>query len=147
VGEIETVKVPVEVPVTVSDTLVLTTVLPDVPVTVIEYVPATAVEATVNASVDEPEPGAAIEVGVKAAVTPVGRPVAVSAIAASNPSTTAVVIVVDPLLPCLIDSDVGEAAMVKVGVCVVPDPVSVLIRPAPLGLPQPVTRSYPVTAE
>ena len=104
-------------------------------------------EATVNARVDEPEPGAAIVEGVKAAVTPVGKPLAVSATAASNPSTTAVETVVDPLLPCLIDSDVGEVAIVKVGVCVEPDPVSVLIRPAPLGLPHPVTRSYPVTAE
>ena len=36
VGEIETVNVPAEVPVTVRETLVLTTVLPDVPVTMIE---------------------------------------------------------------------------------------------------------------
>jgi hypothetical protein len=108
-------------------------------------VPAATVEATTNDTVEEPEPGAAIEVGLKLTVTPLGAPEAVRAMAELNPPEIAVVIVELPLLPATTETDEGEAEIVKAGVCVVP-PVSAAIKPV-FGLPHPVTRSNPVTAE
>ena len=86
-----------------------------------------------------PEPGAATDAGLNATVTPVGSPLAVSAIAEFRPPETAVVMVEVPELPCATDTEVGEADRVKsAGVGV---PVSASIWPTPFGLPQPVTRS------
>lgn len=65
--------------------------------------------------------------------------------AESNPPETVVVIVEVPVLPTTTETEVGEAARVKAGV--VPDGARALIRFAPFGLPHPVTRSNPVTAE
>jgi hypothetical protein len=78
-------------------------------------------------------------VGLKVTVTPAGCPEALKAIAESNPPETAVVIVEVPLLPTTTLTDVGEAARVNAGVLVAG--ASALIRLAPFGLPQPVTRS------
>jgi len=58
------------VPVTVSETVVVSVVLPDVPITVMLYVPVTVDEATVSVMVEVPAP--VIEVGLKPTVTPVG---------------------------------------------------------------------------
>ena len=76
------------------------------------------VEATARVSVDVPEPGAAIDVGLKVAVTPVGWPLAVKATAELNPPETVVVIVEEPLLPWVTETEVGEAESVKAGVAV-----------------------------
>jgi hypothetical protein len=141
VGDTETVKEPVAVAVTVSDIVVVCVIPPPVPVTVMVYVPGVVVDATVKVAVDDPEPGAAIDAGLKLTVTPVGAPVAVSAMAELNPPETKVVIVELPLLPTTTESAAGDDEMLNAGVCVPPPPLSVLIRPAPLGLPQPVTRS------
>ena len=96
------------------------------------------VEATAIDIVDDPDPGAAIDVGLKPTVTPVGWPVADSAIAELNPPEPAVVIVDVPLDPWATESEVGEGVMVKFGpintvkvtvvVCVMPppDPVTVI---------------------
>lgn len=92
-----------------------------------------------------PEPGAAMEVGLKLTVTPAGAPDAVRATAELNPPETVVVMVEVPLLPAATETEAGEAEMVKAGVCDV-DPVSAAMSPV-LGLPHPVTRSKPVTAE
>lgn len=73
------------------------------------------VDATASDNVEVPEPGAAIEVGLKVAVTPVGAPLAVNAIAELKPPETAVVIVELPLLPCTTETEVGEAPIVKAG--------------------------------
>ena len=102
------------------------------------------VEATANVTVEVPAPGAAIDVGLKLTVTPEGWPLAERATAALNPPETAVVMVEVPLLPCTTETAVGAAARVKLGV--EPAPVRAASSPA-LGLPQPVTRSKPVTAE
>jgi len=102
-------------------------------------VPGVVVDATASVAVDVPEPGAAMEDGLKLTVTPAGWPLAVKAIAASNPPETAVVIVEVPLLPTTTETEVGEAESVKAGVWLVG--ARALIRPMPLGLPQPVTRS------
>jgi len=116
VGEAESVKLAETGAVTVSDTVVVCVTPPPVPVTVMEYVPVAEVEATVRVRVEVPDPGAAMEVGLKAAVTPVGKPLADKATAASKPSTTAVVIVEAPLLPCTTERELGEAERVKLGV-------------------------------
>lgn len=107
--------------------------------------PAAVVEATAMVMVDVPEPGAAMDVGLKLTVTPVGWPVADNAMAELKPPETEVVIVDVPLLPCTTETDAGEAEMVKLGLVEVG--AKALMRPVPLGLPHPVTRSYPVTAE
>lgn len=103
--------------------------------------PVAVVEATANVAVEEPEPGTGIlaEAGLKLTVTPAGAPDAVRAISELNPPEIAVVMVELPLLPWVTETAVGEAEMVKAGVCVV-DPVSAAIKPA-VGLPHPVTRS------
>lgn len=103
------------------------------------YVPVAVVEATVKVAVDVPEPGTPMDAGLKPTVTPVGAPLAVSATAESNPPETAVVMVEVPLLPTTTETDVGDAVMVKAGVVLVG--ARALMRPVPLGLPQPVTRS------
>jgi len=124
---------------TVNETVVVCVTFSPVPVTVIEYVPVAVVAATARIMVEVPEPGAAMDVGLKLTVTPVGWPVAVKATAAPKPPEMAVVIVDVPLLPCTTDTEVGEAEMVKLGV----DDVAAraLIRLAPFGLPQPLSKS------
>jgi len=71
------------------------------------------VEATASVNEDVPDP--VIDVGLKVAVTPVGRPLAVRATAELNPSTTVLVMVELPLLPCTTETDAGEADSVNVG--------------------------------
>ena len=143
VGEAEIANEPAAV--TVRLTVAVCVVLPAVPVTVMVYVPAATVEATVIVIVDVPEPGAAMDAGLKPTVTPVGSPEAVRAIAELSPPETAVVIVEVPLLPCTKETEVGVAAMVKFGD--VDTVASEVMSALPFGLPQPVTRSNPVTAE
>lgn len=136
VGDALTVK-PGVVPVTVSETVVVSTVLPEVPVTLMLYVPATVDEATVSVMVEDPAP--VIEVGLKATVTPVGWPLADNEMAELNPPVTVLVIVDVPEWPCATETEVGEAESVKPG----PDelPARAAIKPAPLGLPHPVAKS------
>jgi hypothetical protein len=130
-------------PLTVRLTVVVSTVLPDVPVTVMLYVPGAAVEPTVNCSVELPEPPL-IGLVPNAAVTPPGSVDVVNVTAELNEPTGETVIVELPELPCATVNDDGEAERLKPDVCV--PPVSALMRPK-FGLPHPVTRSKPVTAE
>jgi hypothetical protein len=102
------------------------------------------VEATARVKVEVPEPGAAIEVGLKLAVTPVGCPVAESAMAASKPPEMAAVMVEVPLFPWTTDTAVGFADKLNVAVAV---PASAFSKPLPFGLPQPVARSYPLVVK
>jgi len=145
VGEAETAKFAGTEAVTVRVTVVVCVMLSPKPVTVIGYTPVAVLEATVMVIVEVPEPGAAVDEGLKLTVTPVGWPVADKAIDESNPPETALVIVDVPLLPCTTETEAGEAETVKLGADGVP--ARVLIRPAPFGLPQPVAKSYPATAE
>ena len=144
-GETDKEKLPGEGAVTVSDTVVVCVMPPPVAVIVSAWVPVAAVDATLMVSVDEPEPGAAIDVGLKLAVTPAGSPETESEIAELNPPETVVLIFEVPLWPCAIDTEVGEAEIVKEGVVV--EPLTSAVINAALGLPQPVTRSNPTTAE
>jgi hypothetical protein len=93
------------------------------------------VEATARVRVDVPEPGAAMDVALKLAVTPVGAPDAVRAIAELKPPDTAVVMVETPLLPCATETEVGEAVSVKAGVAAavtVSEIVADSVRPPPV---------------
>ena len=135
VGAAEMVKLGLAVAVTVSETMVVSIVLPEVPVTVMLNVPVAVDEATVIVIVEVPVP--VIEAGLKPTVTPVGWPVAVKETAESKPPVAVLVMVDVPELPCTTDTEVGEAEMLKPGVDV---PESALISPV-FGLPQPVTRS------
>jgi len=139
VGEADRVKLAEATAVTVRETVVVCVTPPPMPVMVIMYVPVAVVDATAKVIVELPEPGAAIDVGLKLTVTPVGWPDADKATAELKPSNTVVVTVDVPLLPCITDTELGDAEMVKVGVVEVG--ASALIRPVPFGLPQPVTRS------
>jgi hypothetical protein len=129
--------------VTVRATVAVCVILPPVPVTVIVYVPVAAVADAVMDIVEVPAP--AMDVGLKVTVTPAGWPLADKPIEELKPPDTAVVTVDVPLLPCATETEVGDADSVKLGD--VDCPKSAFSRPTPLGLPQPVTRSYPVTAE
>jgi len=88
--------------------------------------------------VDEPAPDA-IGDGLKATVTPEGWPDADRETAELKPPVTNDVIFEVPLEPCVTLSDDGDAERLKDGL--LGEPPSALIRPTPLGLPQPVTRS------
>jgi len=125
------------VPVTVRETAVVSTVLPEVPVTLMLYVPATVDAATVIVIFEVPAP--VIEVGLKLTVTPVGWPVADKAMAESKPSVTVLVMVELPELPCATETVVGEAERLNPGLDEFP--ASAVIRPDPFGLPQPVAKS------
>ena len=139
VGEAASVKAGAPAAVTVSETVAECVIPPPVPVIVIVEVPVAAVEPTVIVTVDVPDPGVAIEAGEKLTVTPDGCPLADKAIAESKPPEIAVVMVDVPAPPCTTEADEGEAPIVNAGVWLVG--ANALIRPTPLGLPQPVTRS------
>lgn len=141
VGEVAIVKFGLAAAVTVRATVVVAVRLPEVPVMVTVEVPVVAVEEAVSVSTLVPLVGFV----PNAAVTPVGRPDAASVTLPENPprSVTEMVLVL-PAPPCVMLTLLGEAESVKLGV---EDPASALIKLAPFGLPHPVTRSYPVTAE
>jgi hypothetical protein len=81
-------------------------VLPLVPVIVIRYVPGVAVLATVSVKSDVPEP--VIDDGPKLPVTPLGRPVAESATAESNPPDAVTVTTAYPLCLWYRKPELGE---------------------------------------
>ena len=105
---------------------------PPAPVTVIVYVPGTVVTATAMVMVEVPLPGAGIDVGLKLTVTPVGWPLADSAIAELKPLAGVVVMVDVPLRPGTTVTAVGEAEMVNVGRVTVSDIVVVFVTPPPV---------------
>jgi hypothetical protein len=83
---------------------------PPVALIVIVYVPAVAPPPAVSVRVDEPDPGEAMVDGLKLAVTPAGRPVAVSEIAELKLSKICVETVVVPELPAFTVSRSGLAS-------------------------------------
>ena len=102
------------------------------------------VEATVKVNVALPVP-VMDDDGLKLAVTPDGSVDVIRVTAESNPPLTVLVMVEEPVLPCTTETDPGEALRLNPGVATVP--ASALRSPVPLGLPQPVAKSYPVVAE
>jgi hypothetical protein len=131
-------------PVTVSETPVVWVMPPPVAITVIVYVPLATVDPTVIVMVEDPAPGAGIGLVLKLTVTPAGCPEADKVMAELKPPLTVVVIVDCPELPCATETEPGDAEMLKLGAA---GPASALSKPLPFGLPQPVTKSYPVVAE
>ena len=126
---------------TVSETVVVAVKLPDVPVMVTVSVPVVAVLLAVRVSVLVEVVGFALKV----AVTPLGTPDAARVTLPENaPKSVTVIVLVPPLPPCVIVTLLGDEARLKLAF---EDPASALSRPLPLGLPQPVARSYPVVAE
>jgi len=97
--------------------VVLWTSDPEVPVTVTVAVPVAAVDDAVSVStlVAVPLAGGVTGLGEKAAVTPLSRPDALRVVAELKLFWLVMVIVLVPLFPCAIDSDEGEALMVKFG--------------------------------
>jgi hypothetical protein len=126
---------------TVSEMVVCAVRLPDVPPIVTVAVPTVAVLLAVRVNV------LVLVVGFvpKFAVTPLGRPDAVSVTLPLNPPISVTVIVLVPLPPCVTVTLLGEAESVKLGD--EDDGASRLIIPVVFGLPQPVHKSNPVAAE
>lgn len=135
VGEALIVKFGDVVAFTVRASVVVATRLPEVPVMVTVLVPVVADALAVSVRVLVPVVG----FGLNAAVTPVGSADAASVTLPVNPLTSFTEIVLVPLAPPSVTVKLlGESESVKLGVA---DPVSVLIRVAPFGVPHPVTRS------
>jgi hypothetical protein len=82
------------------------------------------------------------------AVTPEGRPDALSVVAESKPPVLATVIVLVPLAPCVTVTDVGEALTLKAGVVVELTVSAILVVAVRLPeVPVMVTVAEPVVAE
>lgn len=110
VGEAEIVKFPVAAAFTVRPTVVVCVKLPDVPVIVTVTVPVVAVPLAVNVRT------LVLSTGFvpNTAVTPEGRPDAVSVAPALNPLTgVSVIVLVPPAPPCVIVTLAGEADKLK----------------------------------
>jgi hypothetical protein len=99
---------------TVSEIVVVCSVLPEVPVIVTVAVPVVAVSLAVNVSVLVPVAG----FGLNAAVTPVGRPAAENVTLPLNPFKGVIVIVLVAVLPSTTVTVAGDAASVNAGVTV-----------------------------
>ncbi len=130
----------VDAALTVRAIVVVATTLPDVPVLVTVAVPVVAEPLAVSVSVLVP----VVLVGLDDAVTPLGSPDAARLTLPVNPPWSFTVMVLVPPAPLwVIVRLLGESDSVKLGV---DDPAKALIRFCPLGLPHPVTKSYPTTA-
>ncbi len=118
-GEADSVKL--GGPVTVRAIVVVAVELPDVPVMVTVARPVVAVADAVSVSVEVvlPFAGGVTGLGENAAVTPLGRPLALSVVAELKPFWLVIVMVLVPLAPCAILKEAGLADNVKfVGVTV-----------------------------
>ena len=124
---------------TVSVTVVVCVVEPDVPVMVTVAVPVVAVEEAVSVNTDVAVPFAGGVTGFVAnvAVTPLGKPEALSVVAELNPFKLVTVIVLVPLEPCATVTELGEADSEKSGDALVPHPgnLKLLMRVFQLKLP------------
>ena len=103
---------------TVNEIVVVWVVVPEVPVIVTVAVPVVAVAEAVRVSreVTLPFAGGVTGLGENTAVTPLGRPVAVSEVAELKPFRLVTVIVLVPFPPCVTVTEEGAAATVKSGV-------------------------------
>lgn len=103
---------------TVNDIVALCVSEPEVPVTVTVALPVVAVAEAVSVSVEVALPFAGGVTGFveNAAVTPVGKPLALSVVAELKLFWLVMVIVLAPFPPCVIVSEDGDAPMVKLGV-------------------------------
>src|SRR5580700_10124317 len=114
-GEAPMVKLGCAAAFTVRVIVVLCVVDPDTPVTVTVAVPVVADDEAVSVKVELAVPFAGGVTGLveNAAVTPLGKPVALSVVAELNPFKLVMVIVLVPLEPCVMVSELGAAAIEK----------------------------------
>jgi hypothetical protein len=91
---------------------------PEVPVIVTVAAPVAAVLDAVSVRVEVAVPFAGGVTGLveNVAVTPLGRPLALSVVAELKPPVLVMVIVLVPLLPCVMVNELGEALTLKFGV-------------------------------
>jgi hypothetical protein len=101
---------------------------PDVPVTVTVALPVVAVADAVSVRVEVALPFAGGVTGLveNAAVTPLGKPVALSVVAELKLFWLVMVMVLVPLPPCVTVTEDGEAPTVKLG-CAAVLTVSVMV--------------------
>ena len=99
---------------TVREMVVLWLSEPDVPVTVTLVVPVVAVPDAVKVRVEVTLPlaGGVTGLGENAAVTPLGRPEALTVVAALKPFRLLMVMVLVPFPPCVMVSEEGDAPIV-----------------------------------
>lgn len=119
---------------TVRLSVVVLVNVPEMPPTVTVTVPVAAVALAVKVSVLVVVAG----LGLNSAVTPLGKPQTERVTLPLKPSAGVMVMVLVPLLPSAMVTLVGLAESVKLGSA---GPVSALIRPAPFGLPHPLSKS------
>src|ERR1700704_2396035 len=121
-GEAPMVKFGVAAGLTVSVMGVLWVSAPEVPVMVTVTVPVVAVLEAVSVSVEVALPFAGGVTGLveNVAVTPLGKPEALSVVAELKPFRLVMVMVLVPLEPWLMVTELGEAAIEKSGVAVLP---------------------------
>jgi len=124
-----------EAALTVSAMVVVAVNEPEVPVMVTVADAVVAVLLAVSVSTLDPVVGFV----PNDAVTPLGKPDAARVTPPVNPPTSVTLIVLVPLLPCVTDKLLGEAARVKLWVPEVG--ARRLIKPVVFGLPQPEQRS------
>ena len=134
---------------TVSAIVVLWVSEPDVPVIVTVAAPVVAEADAVSVRVEVTLPFAVGVTGLEenAAVTPEGKPLALSVVAELNPPVLVMVIVLVPLAPCVTVSDAGEAPIVKFGVAVAVTVRAIVVVAVKLpDVPVMVTVAVPVVA-
>src|SRR5258708_15010574 len=121
-GDAPMVKFGVAAGLTVSVMVVLWVSAPEVPVMVTVAVPVVAVPEAVSVRVEFALPFAGGVTGLveNAAVTPLGKPDALSVVAELKPLRLVMLMVLVPLEPWLMVSELGEAAIEKSGVAVLP---------------------------
>jgi hypothetical protein len=122
---------------------------PEVPVTVTVAAPTAAEEDAVSVRTEVAVPFAGGVTGLvpKVAVTPLGKPLALSVVAELNPPVLVIVIVLVPLLPCVTVNEAGDALTLKFGVAAeftVSETVVVAVRLP--DVPVIVTVAVPVVA-
>ena len=110
---------------------------PPLAVTTILCLPTVALALILTVMVEVPDPGAAIGLGLKVMLMPAAL-VADRVTAELKPPPPVVVMVLLEGVPTDTEMEAGLAATFRVGLDA---GARALIRPAPLGLPQPVTRS------
>ena len=106
--------------------------------------PVVADDDAVSVSVEVALPFAGGVTGLveNAAVTPLGKPVALSVVAELNPFRLVMVMVLVPLEPCVMVRELGEAAIEKSGVAVVPQPGNLKLEMRVFQLNVPVVFMY-----
>jgi len=119
---------------------------PDAPVTVTLVVPVAAVAEAVRVKVELTLLllGGVTGVVEKPAVTPLGKPVALSVVAELKPFRLVTVMVLVPFPPCVTVTDEGDAPMVKSGVTVPPQPGNLKFAIRVFQLKLPVVFMYSV---